>query len=81
MLLNNLADDLTKIAYFNRLKLCSNFVIETSRCSMQEGVRLVLGSCCLSQNQIERIKQGESINNVIEIEENVEESLDDIKNK
>jgi hypothetical protein len=41
--------------------------------SMKEGTRLVLGGCCLSFNQIERIKQGESIQHVIEVEDINEE--------
>ena len=72
-LLNNLTDDLSKIAFYNKLKECYNFVIETSNMSIQEGSKLILGGCCLSFNQIERIKQGESIQHVIEIEEVNEE--------
>ena len=71
--LNNLDDDLKKIAFYNKLKECYNFVIETSTMPIQEGSRLVLGGCCLSFSQIERIKQGESIQNVIEVEEINEE--------
>lgn len=76
-----MAEDLTKICYFNKLKRCENFVIETSNVSMQEGSKLVVGSCCLSFSQIERIKKGESVQHVIEIETKEDESLEDQKPK
>ena len=80
-LLNYLAEDLNKIAYFMRYKKCSNFVLEVCKSSFQEGTKLTLSPCCLSPSQIERIKQGESIQHVIELEEVVDESVDDNKNK
>jgi hypothetical protein len=78
VLLANLSEDLTKIAFFLKLKQCFNFVIETSNMSMKEGTRLVLGGCCLSFNQIERIKQGESIQHVIEVEDINEEEEEEL---
>ena len=78
ILLGNLSEELIKIAFFLKLKQCFNFVIETSNMSMKEGAKLVLGGCCLSFNQIERIKQGESIQHVIEIEDINEEEEEEI---
>jgi len=80
-LLNYLAEDLNKIAYFMRFKNCSNFVLEVCKSSFQEGTKLTLSPCCLSSSQIERIKQGESIQHVIELDEVVDESIEDTKNK
>ncbi len=68
-LLSNLAEDLHKILYFINLKNCENFVIQINNMQVQENNKLILDSCCLSSKQIERIKQGESIQNVIEIDE------------
>jgi hypothetical protein len=68
VLLTNLNEDLSKIAHFIGLKNCLNFVIEASNTNVQDGTKLVLGTCCLSFQQIDRIKQGESINNVIDVE-------------
>ena len=76
-LLTNLATDIQKMAYFNRLKVCNNYVIETCKTSLQEGTRLVLGTCCLTDKQIERIKQGESIQYVIDVEDKPEDNDDD----
>ena len=81
VLLANLSDDLYKIAYFNKLKNCAGFVVETSNMSLQEGTKLVLGQCCLSGSQIERIKQGESIHHVINVEEKVEQVEEEQKPK
>ncbi|CAF0796043.1 unnamed protein product [Brachionus calyciflorus] len=79
--LNNLADDLNKILYFIKLKSCRNFVIETNSLSIQDGTKLNIGTCCLNISQIERIKQGESIQNVIEIENKEDESNEEEKIK
>lgn len=67
--LTSLADDLIRIAYFNKLKDCRNMVVETSGSSLREGTKIVLNSCCLTLGQIERIRQGESVQHVIEVEE------------
>ncbi len=68
-LLANLAEDLYKILYFINLKNCDNFVMQAQNTLLQEGNKLIVDSCCLSMKQIERIKQGESVQNVIEIDE------------
>ena len=81
VLLASLSDDLYKIAYFNRLKNCGGLVVETSNMSLQEGTKLVLGPCCLSGSQIERIKQGESIHHVINVEEKVEQAEEEHRPK
>ena len=81
LILSNLYDDLNKILYLLKLKNCNNFVIETSGLSIQDGAKLSLGHCCLSECQIERIKQGESIQNVIEVDVKEEEMNGEEKNK
>lgn len=80
LILTNLCDDLNKILYLLKLKNCKNFVIETSGLSIQDGAKLILGHCCLSECQIERIKQGESIQNVIEVDVK-EEELNGVEKK
>ncbi|RNA38973.1 doublecortin domain-containing 5 isoform X8, partial [Brachionus plicatilis] len=74
LILSNLSEDLNKILYLLKLKSCQNFVIETSGLSIQDGAKLCLGPCCLSEYQIDRIKQGESIQNVIEVDLKEEET-------
>ena len=73
VLLANLSDDLSKIGHFNKLKACDHLVIESTNSSLQDGVKLTVGPCCLSVKQIERIKKGESIQMVIELEDLDEE--------
>ncbi len=78
-LLSGLSDDLIKIGYFNKLKLCRNFVIECSAAASPSSPNrsLVINQCCLTQSQIDRIKQGESIKNVIENDEDDENESDE----
>jgi hypothetical protein len=66
--LSSLADDLVRIGYFNKLKNCRNFVLESASSSLKEGNKILLNHCCLNEHQIERIRQGESVQNVIEID-------------
>jgi hypothetical protein len=77
-LLTNLVHDLNKISYFNQMKqCCRNFVIEAS-CNNSEqsnsgsnlhsGSSLIVAKCCFSEEQIERVKQGELIQNIIDSE-------------
>lgn len=66
-----LSEDLCKIAYFNRLKEADRehyqLVVEVSNAKIQEGARLLLGRCCLSKEQIERVKNGQSIHHILDM--------------
>lgn len=69
-MLANLTDDLTKIAYFNRLKTsCRNFVIEAYKSTVSDGARMVVGRSYLDESQLERVRQGESLQAIFGLEE------------
>jgi hypothetical protein len=75
--LASLADDLVRIGYFNKLKNCRNFVLESANSSLKEGNKVLLNYCCLSESQIDRIRQGESVQNVIEVDNDLNKSNDE----
>ena len=75
--LTNLAEDLVRIGYFSKLKDCRNFVLEVANWQLREGSRLLLNQCCLRSAQIERIRRGESIQHVIELEDDVDEEVEE----
>ena len=54
-----LIEDLNKLAYFNKLKCCQNFVIKAHKMVVQEGNRLVLGQSFLDETQLDQVSQDE----------------------
>ncbi len=69
-MLANLADDLNKLAFFNRLKSgCQNLVIEALKGGLNEGTRLGVSTCYLNSGQLDRVKQGESLETIFKIGE------------
>jgi hypothetical protein len=66
--LASLSDDLVRIGYFNRLKQCRNFVLEASGLALKTGSKIVLNNCCLNEAQLERVRLGESVQNIIELD-------------
>lgn len=88
-IMTGLSEDLGKVAYFNRLKepLLVNdptlapqqrrrLVVEACNSSLSEGVRLVIGKCCLTDEHVEKIKSGQSMQYVLSIAVGVDASWD-----
>jgi hypothetical protein len=77
LMVTNLAHDLNKIGFFNKLKVCQELVLETQNALVQEGVAIVLGKRCLTSSQIERIKKGESVQYVMEVDDTAEKKQEE----
>lgn len=69
-LMANLTDDVNKLAYFNKIKFgIQNLVIEAHKASMSEDTQVVIGPSYLNNEQLERVKQGESLAVIFGLEE------------
>ena len=81
-LMANLTDDVNKLAYFNKIKMgIQNLVIEASKAVMNEGVHAVIGPSYLNDEQLERVKQGESLPVIFGLEEKKVEVIEEPRSR